>query len=263
MFLTRLKIVLFAALMALNMVGVAARAEQPPLIAAASSLRFALEELAGNFKVETGHSVMLVFGSSGNFSRQIRQGAPFQMFLSADERYVLDLASAGLTRDEGVLYALGRLVIVVPDGSKLLADAALDDLQDALQDGRLKRFAIANPDHAPYGARAREVLQHLGIWQAIQPKLVRGENVGQAAQFAISGNTEGGLVAYSLVLSPGLNKRITYALIPDDWHARMGQRMVLLNNAGPVAETFYAYLQTPGAVATLTRYGFSLPDAGQ
>ncbi len=236
------------------------QAGRGPLIAAASSLRFALEELAQDFQTQTGESVTLVFGASGNFSRQIRQGAPFQMFLSADETYVQDLVAAGLTRDAGRLYAYGRLALVVPAGSALRVDGDLADLRPALRDGRLQRFAIANPAHAPYGLRAREVLQHLDLWQDIQPRLVLGENVGQAAQFVFSGNAQGGLVAYALVLSPTVPADISYVLVPGDWHAPLGQRMVLLKDAGDVAVAFYAYLQTPAAVEIFARYGFSLPE---
>ncbi len=233
------------------------------LVAAASSLRFALDELAGDFAAETGQRITLVYGSSGNFARQIRQGAPFGIFLSADEAYVRDLAADGLTRDDGVLYALGRLVLAVPPGADLRAEGDLSDVMPAIADGRLRRFAIANPDHAPYGARARETLQALGLWEAVQPKLVLGENVGQAAQFVFSGNAQGGILAYSLVLSPDVPQGITYALIPDDLHAPLGQRMVLLKGADAQAEAFYAYLQTPEAAAVFARYGFDVPEAGE
>jgi len=232
------------------------------LVAAASDLRFALEEIVTDFSADTGNVVTPVFGSSGNFARQIRQGAPFQMYMSADESYVFDLQSAGVTRDAGRVYALGRIVLVAPRGSTLGVDPAMAGLARLVRDGQLRRFAIANPDHAPYGARAREALQYAGLWTAIKPDLVLGENVGQATQFALSGSTQGGIVAYSLVLSPTLGTGITYALIPADWHTPLRQRMVLTTSAGPVAEAFYAYLQTPKALAVLKRFGFVAPENG-
>jgi molybdate transport system substrate-binding protein len=238
---------------------VAPRAEVAPLIAAASDLQFALEEVAAAFQADTGRSVTLSMGSSGNIARQIRQGAPYQMFLSADEDYVLALARDGLTRDAGVLYAVGRIALVVPQGSPLRADGTLADLQAALADGRLVKFAIANPDHAPYGRRAEEALRHAGLWEAIRPRLVLGENVSQAAQFATSANAQGGIIAYSLALSPRVAALGTSVLIPADWHAPLRQRMVLLKEAGSVAEQFYAYLQQPAARAIFRRYGFVLP----
>ncbi|MGM0560526.1 MAG: molybdate ABC transporter substrate-binding protein [Pseudomonadota bacterium] len=237
----------------------AALAEDRALVAAASDLQFALEDVAARFQQDHGQEVRLSFGSSGNFARQIRQGAGFELFLSADEAYVEMLAAAGLTRDAGVLYALGRLVIIVPGNSSVKADAELDDLEAALEDGRLRRFAIANPEHAPYGARAAEVLRHKGLWEAIQPALILGENVSQAAQFAVSGNAEGGLVAYSLARSTALSERGDYALLPESWHSPLRQRMVLMKGAGPTAQAFYAYLQQPEARRILADYGFELP----
>lgn len=235
--------------------------EAPPTIAAASDLRYALEEITAVFGAGTGQTVRLSFGSTGNFARQIREGAPFEMFMAADERYVLDLARDGFTRDAGTLYALGRVALAVPkDGATLAADGTLDDLRAALAAGRVTRFAIANPEHAPYGLRAMEALQHAGLWDRIRPLLVLGENVGQAAQFALSGSTDGGIIAWSLALSPQLQARGDFALIPADWHRPLRQRMVLLNDAGPIAAAFLAHVQTPTARAILARYGFALPD---
>ncbi|MCS6780085.1 MAG: molybdate ABC transporter substrate-binding protein [Geminicoccaceae bacterium] len=234
-------------------------AAAPPLVAAAADLQFALDEIARRFEREAGPSVRLVFGSSGNFARQIRQGAPFELFLSADEDYVFALARDGFTRDEGTLYAIGRIVLLVPEGSPLLPDGSLEDLARAVADGRLRRFAIANPEHAPYGKRAEEALRHKGIWEAIRPSLVYGENVAQAARFATSGNAQGGIVAYSLALAPELRAVATHAPIPAEWHAPLRQRMVLARHATPVAERFYAFLQEEPARAIFRRWGFLLP----
>jgi molybdate transport system substrate-binding protein len=236
-----------------------ALAEDAPLIAAASDLQFALAEIAATFAEESGHEVRLAFGSTGNLATQIREGAPFQMFLAADEDFVLDLAKDGYARDQGTIYGEGRIAIVVPDGSPLVADGTLDTLRALLAEGRIARFAIANPDHAPYGMRAKDALRHAGLWDAIQPHLVLGENVSQAAQFALSGNAEGGIVAYSLALSPELDALGSHALIPAGWHDPLVQRMVLLRKAGPVAEAFYAHMSSPSARAVLERYGFHLP----
>jgi molybdate transport system substrate-binding protein len=240
--------------------GLPAAAQEAPVIAAASDLQFALDEIAAQFRADTGQEVQITYGSTGNFARQIREGAPFQMFLAADETFVLDLAREGLTRDQGTLYAEGRLALTVPEGSAVTADGALEGLTRALAEGRVSRFAIANPEHAPYGKRAEEALRHAGLWQAITPHLVLGENVSQAAQFALSGNAEGGIVAYSLALSPALSAKGQSALIPADWHSPLLQRMVLMRDAGPVAEAFYTYMASPGARAIMQRYGFTLPQ---
>jgi molybdate transport system substrate-binding protein len=239
--------------------GAAVPAQTVPTVAAASDLKFALETVAAQFQQQTGQSVRLVFGSSGNFKTQILQGAPFHLFMSADERFVFELADAGKTEDRGRAYALGRIGILVPPGSPLNADGELQDLAAALKDGRLRKFAIANPQHAPYGTRAQEALRHAGLWSAIQPRLVYGENVSQAAQFAVSGSTQGGIVAQSLALAPEVAKTGRFALIPQAWHQPLLQRMVLVKGAPPAARAFYDHLSTPAAQAILVRYGFAMP----
>lgn len=236
-----------------------ARAQDAPNVAAAADLRIALGEVAQAFRRDTHHEVNLTFGSSGNFYRQLQQGAPFQLFLSADENYVLDLARSGKTLDSGRLYAIGRLAVVAPKGSSLRVDGNLRGLAMALQRGQIARFAIANPAHAPYGKRAEEALRHAGLWQPLAGKLILGENVSQALQFATAGGAQGGIVAYSLVLDPGFAARANYALLPASWHQPLRQRMVLMKNAGSVARSFYAYLQQPAARRILARYGFNLP----
>lgn len=228
------------------------------LVAAAASLRHALTEVAGAYHEAGGApSPRLSFGSSGNLYRQIRQGAPYELFLSADERYVRDLEAAGLTRGAGVTYGLGRLALVVRRGSPLRADASLDDLAAALADGRLRRFAIANPEHAPYGAAARDVLERRGLWAALRGRLVVGENVAQAMQFALSPGADGGIVAEALTRVPAVRARAEAVLLPAAWHRPLRQQMVRLAHGGGEAERFWRYLQGPAARAILARHGFS------
>jgi molybdate transport system substrate-binding protein len=236
-----------------------AAADDVPNIAAASDLQSALPEVSAAFTAATGRAVELSFGSSGNFFRQIQEGAPFQLFLSADEVYVEQLASAGLTEGGGDLYAIGRIAIIVPRGSPLKPDGTLKDLAAALGEGRVQKFAIANPEHAPYGRRAEEALRHAGLWEAIEDKLVLGENVSQAAQFATSGAADGGIIAYSLALSPNIAKLGDCALIPDSWHEPLRQRMVLLKGAGETARMFHDFVMSKPGRTILNRYGFVLP----
>lgn len=236
-----------------------ASAQQPPTIAAAADLQFAVEEIAARFKADAGRAVRLTFGSSGNFARQIEQGAPFALFMSADEDLVFRVADAGRTVDRGTLYAIGRIVLLVPHGSPLPVDGELKGLAAALAAGRITRFAIANPEHAPYGRRAEEALKHAALWEAVRPHLVFGENVAQAAQFATSGSADGGIIAYSLALSERVSAKGRFALIPDTWHQPLRQRMVLLKGADETARLFYDYLQQPAARQILRRYGFVLP----
>lgn len=228
-------------------------------VAAASDLKFALEEIAADFERARGARLRLVFGSSGNLSSQILQGAPFHLFLSADEAFVFRLADAGRTLDRGRLYAVGRIGLLVPRGSPLRPDGTLQDLRAAIADGRLRRFAIANPAHAPYGRRAREALQHAGLWDAVQPHLVLGENVSQAAQFATTGAVQGGLVAHSIALAPAVARLASFGLVPAQWHQPLRQRMVLLHGAPAAARDFHDHLATPAVQAALARYGFEVP----
>ncbi|HLF96805.1 MAG TPA: molybdate ABC transporter substrate-binding protein [Methylococcaceae bacterium] len=234
-------------------------AGEPPVIAAAADLKFALTEIAARFKGETGVPVNLTFGSSGNFYRQIQQGAPFELFLSADENYVAQLAKEGKTDGEGILYGIGEIVLYTSTKSHLKVDKALADLRQALTEGRVKHFAIANPEHAPYGRAARQALEHQGLWGKVAPVVVLGENVAQAAQFVTSGAADGGIIAYSLALSPELRTAGTYVLLPPSWHEPIRQRMVLLKNAGPDARKFYDYLQQATSRKILERYGFTVP----
>jgi molybdate transport system substrate-binding protein len=234
-------------------------AAQIPIVAAASDLQFPLQMIADAFTRQTGSSVKLVFGSSGNFRSQIAQGAPFELFLSADESFVAALAKEGRTQDAGVLYAIGRIVLFAPHGSPLKPDAELKDLAAAIADGRVRKFAIANPEHAPYGRAAQQALARTGLWDRVRPTLVLGENVAQAAQFAASGSAQGGIFAYSLALSPAVSKLGTFALLPTEMHEPLRQRMVLLKNAGDTAKAFYRFLQAPRARAVFQQYGFVLP----
>lgn len=238
-------------------------AAEVPIIAAASDLQYALSETARAFTERTGRSVKLSFGSSGNLSRQIAQGAPFEVFFSADESFVQNLARRRLTEGDGVLYAVGRLAIFAAAGSPVKADPELHDLGAAEADGRLMKLALANPEHAPYGRAAREILIHKGMWTRVQTKLVLGENVSQAAQFALNGSAQCALIAYSLVLHESIGRRGSFALIPEEWHQRLRQRMALIQGAGQTAREFYGFIQTPPAREIFARYGFAMPQSAR
>ena len=236
-----------------------ASAQDGPVIAAASDLKFTLDEMISAFQQQTGKKVRVSYGSSGNFLSQIAQDAPFELFMSADEDLVFRLARQNLTLDQGVLYGTGRIVLFVPGGSPVKGDAQFVDLRRSVADGRLKKFAIANPEHAPYGRAAKQALQSKGLWEAIEPKLVLGENVSQAAQFTVSGSTQGGIFALSLAKAPAFAKAGTYVLVPEDLHQPLKQRMVLTQKAGDTAREFYTYLQQPAARSVFKKYGFALP----
>lgn len=245
------------ALMALLAAALPAGAGPP--VAAAASLRVTLEALHAGYRDLTGDELQITYGSSGNFVRQIERGAPFELFLSADEASVERLVGKGLARDEGVVYGIGRIVVFAPEGSPLRPDPRLDHLRELLGQPGNWRFAIANPEHAPYGRAAVEALTAVRLWTAIEPRLVLGENVAQAAQFATRGNSIGGIVAWSLVVGPELERRGRYALVDAELHEPIRQRMVLLAGASPATIRFYAYLQEPAARAVFERYGFETP----
>jgi molybdate transport system substrate-binding protein len=235
-------------------------AQRGPTVAAAANLNVALTEIAEQFARDGGARVAVVFGASGTLARQIQDGAPFELFLAADEEFPNQLASAGLTRDAGVVYAVGRLAIFAPNGSPLDVDERLDGLARLVKTGRLTRFAIANPEVAPYGRAAEAVLRKRGLWDGVKPRLVLGDTIAQAAQFATTGNAVGGLIAYSLVLAPGLADRGRHALIAETDHEPLRQRMVLLKRASRTVVQFYQYLQGDAARTILRKHGYGVPQ---
>lgn len=256
----------FVLALLLSLPAAARAADSPhdePNIAAAADLKFALGEAAGEFTRATGRQVRLTFGSSGVFRRQIAQGAPFEMFLSADEAYVEALQREGRTEGAGTLYATGRIVLYLPNGSPVKADNGLRDLAAAARDGRLKHLALPNPEHAPYGRAGREALQHAGAWEAVYSKLALGENAAQAARFASSGSVQAAILPYSLAQSPELSNKGSYITLPESWHAPLRQRMVLVKGAGETARRFYAFMQDREARAILAKYGFVVPQAAK
>ncbi len=234
-------------------------ADDTPQVAAAASVKFALDEIVAGFQRATGRQVRMSYGASGNFKRQIVQGAPFELFLSADEDYVLALHRERRTLDAGKVYALGRVVLFAPTDSPLQPAPSLQALARALVDERLGKFAIANPRHAPYGRAAREILEGAGLWSAIAEHLVLGENAGQATQFAISGSTSGGMVPLALALAPPVSIRGSYAVIDATRHRPLRHRMALLKGAGETARELYDHLLSVAARDALLRHGFDLP----
>lgn len=238
-----------------------AQARQPVRLLAASDLKFALTQLLERFQSETGHRVEASFGSSGSFAQQIGQGLPAELFMSADEDFVYRLADAGLTRtlagvaDRGALYAIGRIALFVPLASTMALDPELRGLRASWP--QVSKFAIGNPEHAPYGRAARQALQKLGLWELVQPKLVLGENISQATQFVSTGAAQAGITALSLALAPEVARTGRHIALPASLHEPLRQRMVLLKSATPAALALYGYLQGAAAREVFARYGFS------
>ncbi|HEU0220223.1 MAG TPA: molybdate ABC transporter substrate-binding protein [Gallionella sp.] len=236
--------------------GQTAHAGEKVTIAAAADLKFALDEIVVLFnKAHPADQVETIYGSSGKFQTQIRQGAPFDLYFSADIAYPRALKAEGFAASEVQPYAVGRIVLWSPSrdvGKMTLADLA---------DPAIRKIAIANPKHAPYGKRAEEALKAAGVWEKVEVKLVYGENVAQAAQFAQSGNAQVGIVALSLALSHELAKQGGYALIPDKLHQPLEQGFIVTRCAtdNPLAQAFARFMAGQEARAVMTRYGFGLP----
>jgi molybdate transport system substrate-binding protein len=225
----------------------------PIRVAAASDLKFALTELSARFERETGLKVAITFGSSGNLARQLEQGLPMDLFMSADEALIFKLAKSGWASDEGVVYGRGQIVWMVSKASTVKLDAGLNGLLASL--GSSGKLSIANPEHAPYGRAAQSALQTLGMWQSLQNRLVLGENVTQATQFVSTGAAPSGLVALSLALAPELAASTRYVTVNPKHYPPIIQRMALSRSASLGAQSFYAFLQSEASKAVLRAHG--------
>ena len=229
-------------------------------IAAASDLNFAFKELVADYEKLTGQHVRLTLGSSGNFYSQIRNGAPFDLYFSADIAYPRKLVEAGLAVPNSLYrYAVGRIVVWVPSHSPL-AEEKLG--MEVLLDPSIKRIAIANPKHAPYGRAAVAAMEHYSIHDRIKDKLVLGENVSQAAQFVQSGSADIGIVALSLALAPPMMSAGRYWEIPEQAHPPLEQGAIILKNAKnrEAAVSFLGFLKGDHGRKLMRRYGFALPN---
>jgi molybdate transport system substrate-binding protein len=237
-------------------------AAQNLTVAAASDLQSALPEIAGLFEKNTGHKVTFTFGSSGNFFTQIQNGAPFDVFLSADIEYPQRLETSGLA-DRGSLYeyARGRLVLWTRRDSGIDLGRGLS----ALDGANVRRIAIANPDHAPYGRAAVAALRGQQLHDAVRDKLVLGENISQAAQFAQSGSADVGIIALSLALAPALKSAGTYVELSDALYPPIQQAAVVIGSSRQksLAREFMENLKKPEVARILQSYGFAVPAAAK
>lgn len=248
-----LKLILFAL-----MLGTMITQGQELTVAAASDLASCLPRINESFqKSHPGANLKVSFGSSGNFAAQIRNGAPFEVFLSADSGYPRELAKAGLAAPETLaVYAHGQIALWTAS-EKLDLTAGLKSLAGPA----IRRLAIANPDHAPYGRAAKAALQHEHLWEEVQPRLVTGENISQAAQFVQTGNADAGIVALSLLRGPGLVRIGTYQVIPPEDYPPMEQAAIV-TKAGmgnPLARRYIDFLRSKEAAEILAQFGFQQP----
>jgi molybdate transport system substrate-binding protein len=228
-------------------------------VAAASDLNFAFKELTGEFEKKTGTHVKLSLGSSGNFFSQIENGAPFDLYFSADIRYPQKLIDGGHgVADSLYRYAVGRIVLWARKQSQVQVERGLE----VLAAPEIHKIAIANPKHAPYGRAAVSALEHHKLYDRVKDRLVLGENISQAAQFVESGACEVGIVALSLALAPTMKASGRYWEIPADAHPPIEQGAVILKNAKnqQKAREFMEFLKGQQSQTIMRRYGFTLPN---
>lgn len=231
---------------------------QEVTVAAAADLQGVMPGIAAQFQKDTGKTVKLIYGSSGNFFQQLQNGAPFDMFFSASLDYPKQLDSAGLI-EAGTFYqyATGKIVIWVPNDSKLDVSAGLP----ALLNPAVKKIAIANPQHAPYGQAAVAAMKKEGVYDKVADKLVLGENISQTASFIVSGAADTGIVALSLALSPNMKDKGRYTEIPAGEYPPIEQACVVLKSSQQkdTAKAFLNFIKTPAVADLFRSYGFAVP----
>jgi molybdate transport system substrate-binding protein len=228
-------------------------------IAAASDLNFAIKDVIAEYEKATGHHVKLSLGSSGNFYAQIQNGAPFDLYFSADIAYPKKLEEAGLIVPGSVYrYAIGRIVLWTNHASRRDVSKGMD----VLRDPAVKKIAIANPKHAPYGRAAVAAMQHFKVYDEAKDRLVLGENISQAAQFIESGACDVGVIALSLALAPTMKAAGTYWEIPSDAHPPLEQGAAILKSSKQqeTAKQFVEFMRGTQGQEIMKRYGFMLPQ---
>jgi molybdate transport system substrate-binding protein len=226
-------------------------------VAAAADLQFAMQDVAARFQKETGKTVKLTYGSSGNFFQQIHNGAPFDVFFSANLDYAKKLDAAGLTEPGSYYpYAKGKIVIWVRNDSKLDLSSGMQ----ALLDPSIKKIAVANPEHAPYGQAAVAAMQNDKIYEKVKDKFVLGENISQTASFVVSGGADVGIVALALALSPNMKDKGRYVEVPAGEYPPIEQACVILASSKnkETARQFLAFIKTPAIGDLLRSYGFDV-----
>lgn len=222
-------------------------------VSAASDLRFAFEEIGEAFEAETGNGVDFNFGSTGQLAQQIEAGAPVDVFAAANVSYIDDLAEKDLViADTQAMYARGQIVLWMRGDSELEIDSI-----ERLADDDVRRIAIANPDHAPYGAAAKDALESAGIWDEVQDKLVLGENISDTLRYGETGNVDVAIVALSLAI-PGDG---TWTVVPQELYAPIDQAMAVINGAEheEEARAFVEFVNSARGRAIMRAYGFLLP----
>jgi molybdate transport system substrate-binding protein len=230
---------------------------QQATVVVAANMKPAMDEIYQQYKMAGGQDLRIIYGSSGNFARQIQQGAPFNLFISADEGFPMALHRQGLTVDEGKVYAIGRLALIAHKSRKMKLSLNPAELKKVIDD--TNKIAIAKPDMAPYGKAAIDFLNAIGLYESAKNKIIFGESISSATLFVTSGSAGIGLTAYSLAKSKEVMQTADHLLIPENLHEPIKQRMVLLKNSPKAIVDFYAHLQSAKAKDVLRAHGYSTP----
>ena len=226
-------------------------------VAVAANMKDAFTEIDTAFRATGKPPIRVVYGSSGNFTAQIMNGAPFSLLISADEGYPLELYKKGKAVDEGLVYAIGKLAIITKKPTDVQSFDSKEALIRAIQ--RANKIAIAKPELAPYGKAAVEYLKAEGLWELAKDKLIYGDNVGIATMYVVTGGADIGFTALSLAKSPEVTKQTSYRLVNSKLYEPIQQRMVLMKGAPPEATDLYLFMQGNHAKLILQKYGYTTP----
>ena len=230
---------------------------QQTTVAVAANMKDAFAEINAAYKAAGNSDIRIVYGSSGNFTAQIMNGAPFNLFISADEHFPIELSKKGKTIDEGVVYAIGKLAIISKNSARMSLANDKTELMRAIN--KANKIAIAKPELAPYGKATIEYLKAEGLWDIAKDKLIYGDNIGIATMYVVTGAADLGFTALSLAKSAEVAKETHFILVNSKLYEPMKQRMVLIKGAPQEAITLYQFMQRPAAKSILQKYGYSTP----
>ena len=230
---------------------------QVSTVAVAANMKDAFAEIATAFRNPGKPEMRVVYGSSGNFTTQIMNGAPFNLFIAADEHFPLELYKNGKTVDEGAVYAIGKLAVITKTSSGIQLLDGKADMAKAI--AKANKVAIAKPDLAPYGRAAVQYLKAEGLWDLAKDKLVYADNIGAATTYVVSGAADIGFTGLSLAKSPELAKQTSFLLVEPKLYEPIKQRMVLIKGAPQEAADLYRFIQGPQAKSILQKYGYTTP----
>lgn len=233
---------------------------ETPVVAVAANMTHVMTEVADQYQAKTGKQIKLTFGSSGNFTRQIQQAAPYTLFLSADKKYVDILTENNLTDSKAIAFARGEIGILIPNRSVLSDATDIRSIFQSLIYGQYRKIAIANPETAPYGAAAMQALQSGGLWATSSQKTLIAENAAQVVQYGLTGSVDLAIIPSSFAIYPGLSGQGKFYPIPPSWHDPIDQYLVLLKGAGKSTRAFLNYLSSEAVKDIIKKYGYSLPN---